>query len=103
MKKEVKDIINQIKNEKNAYKKKPRKTKINISNGIDNTSMRKYIKDNRLSLGLTQSEMAKKIGISFRCYQEYEEGKSNIINNYSRKMMEAFGFHIIDDEGNKYL
>ncbi|WP_282803279.1 helix-turn-helix transcriptional regulator [Secundilactobacillus kimchicus] len=43
-----------------------------------------YMKDRRIELDLTQSEVAKRAGISLRQYQRIESGKDTMFSVYAR-------------------
>ena len=52
---------------------------------MDEITIRENLKKARISSGLTQSEMAERIGISVTAYQKIESGRTRILNpNFSK-------------------
>lgn len=50
--------------------------------GMDNNSVKKNIAVLRKRLGLTQQEMAEKLGISRNAYRRIESGETALVNDY---------------------
>ncbi|MDD5451168.1 MAG: helix-turn-helix domain-containing protein [Desulfovibrionales bacterium] len=60
------------------------------------------IKQLRKSRGLSQIELAERVGISFQQIQKYEKGVANITVSRLQQLSEALGIHITSffEEGN---
>jgi transcriptional regulator with XRE-family HTH domain len=60
------------------------------------------IKQIRKSRGLSQIELAERVGISFQQIQKYEKGVANITVSRLQQLSEALGIHITSffEEGN---
>ncbi len=60
------------------------------------------IKEIRKSRGLSQIELAERVGISFQQIQKYEKGVANITISRLQQLSEALGIHITSffEEGN---
>lgn len=56
----------------------------------------KLIKDMRIERGLTQEDMAEKLGISNVAYHLYETGKRNIPQDKAEKIAHIFEMKISD-------
>lgn len=100
MKKEeyAKDILNNYKERSNEYKKRPRKTKINTSN-LNNVKFCNYLKRERIDLGLTQKEMAIRIGIPYKTYVNCENGNRPVITKRLSNILTASECKILDKNG----
>ena len=58
---------------------------------MDEITIRENLKRARISSGLTQTEMAEKIGISVTAYQKIESGRTKILNTNFSKCAEVLG------------
>ena len=58
---------------------------------MDEITIRENLKRARISSGLTQTEMAERIGISVTAYQKIESGRTRILNTNFSKCAEVLG------------
>ena len=58
---------------------------------MDEITIRENLKRARISSGLTQTEMAERIGISVTAYQKIESGRTRILNTHFSKCAEVLG------------
>ena len=58
---------------------------------MDEITIRENLKRARISSGLTQAEMAERIGISVTAYQKIESGRTRILNTNFSKCAEVLG------------
>jgi transcriptional regulator with XRE-family HTH domain len=58
---------------------------------MDEITIRENLKRARVSSGLTQTEMAERIGISVTAYQKIESGRTRILNTNYSKCAEVLG------------
>lgn len=58
---------------------------------MDEITIRENLKNARISSGLTQSEMADRIGISVTAYQKIESGRTRILNPNFSKCADVLG------------
>ncbi len=56
---------------------------------MDDTSIKSNILKRRSDLGLTQTEMARRLGISLTAYRKIESGKTRILNSQLAKIAET--------------
>lgn len=97
--KDIKEIVDETKGRINAYKKKPRKTSVKHYDNMDNTKFCYYLKNERMDLGLTQKEMAKRLGLSYQRYVNCENGKRPLINRRLRSILSAAECKILSKNG----
>ena len=64
----------------------------------DDAKIREYLRRKRLELGLTQAEVAERVGYSKTAYCNLETGSTEILNKIFVKLPEALGFEP-DDPG----
>ena len=58
---------------------------------MDNNSIKENIRKIRKSQGLTQEEIAHRLGISLTAYRDIEKGDTSIVNNKVYKIAEVTG------------
>jgi len=58
---------------------------------MDEITIRENLRRTRVSSGLTQTEMAERIGISVTAYQKIESGRTRILNTNFSKCAEVLG------------
>ena len=58
---------------------------------MDNNSIKENIRKIRKSKGLTQEEMAHRMGISLTAYRDLEKGATGIVNSNISKIAEITG------------
>ena len=69
----------------------------------ENDNFKGHLKGYRHRMGLKQDEMAKELGIPYRTYQDYEEGKRTLLSKNSLKIMAGMGFRILGPAGENIL
>ena len=57
----------------------------------DDANIRKLLKEKRLELGLTQAEVAARVGFSKTAYCNLEKGSTEILNKFFAKLPDALG------------
>ena len=63
---------------------------------MDNNSIKENIRKIRKSKGLTQEEMAHRMGISLTAYRDLEKGATGIVNSNISKIAEITGISIAE-------
>lgn len=58
---------------------------------MDNNSIKDNIRKIRKSKGITQEDMADRLGISLTAYRDLERGATNVVNNNVLKIAEIVG------------
>ena len=56
--------------------------------------IREICKEKRLSLGITQAELARKVGVRKATISDFENGKANMRSSHLEKVLEILGLNI---------
>lgn len=93
--KKLEETAKDYKSRKDAYKKMPRNTDYKrITNKLNDDFVYKLKKD-RLKEGITQKEMAYKIGMSYDKYKKFESGEMKLFSNKLISNLRAFDYKIL--------
>lgn len=103
---EKKELKERIEENRNAYKKLPRKNhskKVKITENILNNKFIWELKRNRLDLGLTQKQMADRLGLSYKRYSKFESGEMELLSQKLVRNLNVFGYNILSPDNEKLI
>lgn len=63
---------------------------------MDDTSIKRNLLKKRISMGITQSEMAERLGMSITAYRKLEKGPTRMLNEHLEKFSEVVGITLAE-------
>lgn len=89
-----KPLVVQIKDVREVFLRRNEGTMKDSSTKMDKNTIRENLRNARVSLGLSQADVAEDIGISVTAYQKIENGKTRILNDNFSKCANVFGMSL---------